>query len=90
MLRFLCDKIKETVYKLYCKQCNSVHYTAIGIVRHLHREHNIKLTKRDFRFLLRYNLITRLFMCLVSSILFVLLFLIKIILIPFYYLYEAI
>ena len=92
MLAFLWSIIRDTFGKLSCKACDKNNKMksifATRLLWHLLRKHKIKPTKRDIKFLLRYNLITRLFFSLVAIALFVPLFVLKFVLLPLYYLYE--
>jgi hypothetical protein len=88
LLATMWNSIKDIFKPMYCKTCNSKHYTAIGMVWHLWRKHSIKITRRDLKFLAIYNLITRLFFGILSAVLFIPLFVLKFVLLPLYYLYE--
>ena len=92
MLAFLWSVIRDTFGKLGCKLCDKKSKTktvfATYLLWHLWREHKVKPTKKDIKFLLRYNLLARLFFSLVAIILFVPLFVLKFVLLPLYYLYE--
>ena len=89
MLAFLWSIISDTFGKLSCKLCNNMKTVfAVRLLWHLHKEHRIKPTKKDIKFLLRYNLLSRLLLSAVAIVLFVPLLIIKIILIPLYYFYE--
>lgn len=88
LLATMWSSIKDIFEPIYCKTCKAKHYTAIGMVWHLWRKHNIKITKRDLKFLAIYNLITRLVVGVLCAILFIPLFMLKFILLPLYYLYE--
>jgi hypothetical protein len=88
LLATMWNSIKDIFKPMYCKTCNSKHYTAIGMVWHLWRKHSIKITRRDLGFLAIYNLITRLFFGILSTVLFIPLFVLKFVLLPLYYLYK--
>ena len=92
MLAFLWSVIRDTFGKLNCKLCDKKSKIksvfATRLLWHLWKEHKVKPTKKDIKFLLRYNLVTRLFFSLVAIIWFVPLFILKIVLLPLYYLYE--
>lgn len=89
MLAFLWSIIRDTFGKLNCKLCKNIKTVfAVRLLWHLHKEHRIKPTKKDIKFLLRYNLVTRLILSLVAIVSFVPLLVLKFILLPLYYLYE--
>lgn len=89
MLAFLWSIIRDTFGKLNCKLCKNIETVfAVRLLWHLHKVHGTKPTKRDIKFLLRYNLLSRLLLSAVAITLFIPLFIIKIILLPLYYFYE--
>ena len=88
LLATMWNSIKDVFKQIHCKTCNKKYYTAIGIMWHLWRKHGIKITKRDFKFLAVYNLLTRLIICGLSVAFFVPLLVLKIILFPLKILYE--
>jgi hypothetical protein len=88
LLATMWNSIKDIFSPIYCKTCESKHYTAIGLVWHLWRKHGIKITRRDLKFLALYNLITRLIVGVLCTVFFIPLFALKIILLPLCYLYE--
>lgn len=89
MLAFLWSIIQDTFGKLNCKLCKNIKTVfAIRLLHHLRKEHGVKPSKKDIKFLLRYNLVSRLLLSTVAIILFIPLFIIKIVLIPLYYFYE--
>lgn len=88
LLATMWNLIKEIFIPIYCKTCKSKHYTAIGAIWHLLRKHHLKITRRDFKFLIRYNLITRLIIGVLCAVLFIPLCCLKLILLPLYALYE--
>ena len=59
---------------------------AVVIIWHLMKEHKVKLTKKDWRFLAHYNLLTRLIKSALAIVVFVPLFILKVICIPFVWL----
>ena len=79
MLGTLFDWVRDIKDRLFCRTCNHKSLFAIGLVHHLKKAHNIKLTKKDLRFLLKYNFITRLAKMLVACVLIPPLFIIKLI-----------
>ena len=88
LLATILNSIKDMFRPMYCKTCNSKHYTAIGMVWHLWKKHSIKITRRDLRFLAKYNLITRLIIGVLCVVFFIPLLALKVVLLPLYYLYE--
>jgi hypothetical protein len=82
------SSIKDIFEPIQCKTCQSKHYTAIGMMWHLWRKHSIKVTRRDLKFLAKYNLITRLVIGVLCAVFFIPLFALKFVLLPLYYLYE--
>jgi hypothetical protein len=88
LLATLWNSIKDIFEPIYCKTCNSKHYTAIGMVWHLWRKHNIKITRRDLKFLAKYNLIRRLIIGVLCAVFFIPLLVLKVVSFPLYCLYE--
>jgi hypothetical protein len=88
MLGILCHILRDTFYKFNCKQCKFKSMFAIAMAYHLYKEHKIRLTKKDWKFLVRYSLLTRLIKSAFALPLFIILFALKMICIPFHYLYE--
>ena len=79
MLGTLFDWIRYIKEKLCCRTCNYKSLFAISLIYHLKKAHNIKLTKKDLRFLLKYNFITRLIKMLVACVLILPLLIMKLI-----------
>ena len=88
MIAYLWGVLKDTFLSLYCQHCNFKSIFAVRVWRHLHKEHNIRLTKKDWEFLIKHSLITRIIKAILAFPLFVVCFILKIALIPFYHLYE--
>lgn len=86
MLYTLYYTIKDTFYKIHCKHCKFKSLFAIAIIWHLVKEHKIKLTKKDWKFLAKYNLLTRLIKSAFAIVVFIPLFILKVICIPFVWL----
>lgn len=86
MLYTLYYTIKDTFYKIHCKHCKFKSLFAIAIIWHLVKEHKIKLTKKDWKFLAKYNLLTRLIKSTLAIVVFIPLFILKVICIPFVWL----
>lgn len=83
MLSTLYYTIKDTFFSIHCKNCKFKSLFAIAIIWHLMKEHKVKLTKRDWKFLAKYNLLTRLIKSALVIVVFVPLFILKVICIPF-------
>ena len=79
MLGTLFDWIRYIKEKLCCRTCNYKSLFAVSLIYHLKKAHNIKLTKKDLRFLLKYNFVTRLIKMLIACVLIPPLFIIKLI-----------
>lgn len=87
LLATMWNSIKDIFKPIYCKTCNSKHYTAIGMIWHLWRKHGIKVTGRDLKFLAIYSLATR-FIGILCAVFFIPLLVLKLALLPLYCLYE--
>ena len=79
MLGTLFDWVKDLKEKIECKKCNYKSLFTIGMLHHLSKCYGIKPTKRDLRFLLKYNFITRLIKFLVACVLIPPLFILKLV-----------
>lgn len=79
MLGTLFDWIRDFKEKIGCKKCNYKSLFAIGILRHLAKCYGIKPTKRDLRFLLKYNFVSRFIKFLVACVLIPPLFILKLV-----------
>ena len=89
MIGFLWNSIlRDTFFKMNCKQCKFKSIFAVAMLWHLFQKHRVKPTKKDLRFCLRYNLLTRLLMSAVALPLFVVCVVLKVVLLPFSFLYE--
>ena len=88
LLATLWDSIKDIFRPIYCKICNSKGCTAIGMVRHLRKKHGIKITRRDLKFFVKYNLITRLIIGVLCAVFSIPLLVLKLVLLPLHCLYE--
>lgn len=89
MIGFLWNHIlRDTFLKLNCKHCKYKSVFAVAMLWHLFQKHKVKATKKDLRFLLRNNLLTRLLMSVVALPLFIICLVLKGVLLPFYYIYE--
>ena len=88
LLATLWGSIKNIFEPMHCKTCKSKHYTAVGMVWHLRKKHNVKMTRRDLKCLVLYNLITRLVIGVLCAVFFIPLLVLKFVLLPLHYLYE--
>jgi hypothetical protein len=79
MLGTLFDWVRDFKEKIGCKKCNYKSLFAIGMLRHWSKCYNIKPNKRDLRFLLKYNFISRLIKLLVACVLIPPLFVLKLV-----------
>ena len=79
MLGTLIDWTKDLFWKIECKKCDYKSLFAIGILRHLSKCYDIKPTKRDIKFLLKYNFATRLIKFLIACVLIPPIFILKLI-----------
>lgn len=88
MLAILWNSFTDIFHYIHCKTCKHKSFTSIGMVIHLWRKHRIKVTKKDIKFLIIYSLFVRGIIGLFSIILFIPLFLLKLVCALFYFLYE--
>lgn len=52
--------MKNPFYKFTCEACKSFEtYSIIKLRKHIKKEHNKKLTKKDWKFAIRYHIITQ-------------------------------
>lgn len=86
MLSTLYYTIKDTFFSIHCKHCKFKSLFAIAFIWHLMKDHKFKLTKKDWKFLVKYNLLTRLIKSALAIVVFVPLFILKVICIPFVWL----
>lgn len=88
MIGTLWNILRDTFYPIHCKHCKFKSLFAIAFVWHLTRTHKFTLTKRDWKFLAKYNFLTRILKTVVAFPFFVLAVILKVILTPIYFLYE--
>ena len=88
MIAVMWSILRDTFYPIHCKHCKFKTLFGIAMVWHLTRTHTFKLTKRDWKFLVKHNLLTRLVKSAVVLPLFVLAVILKVILFPIYFFYE--
>ncbi len=77
--------VTEIKYKIRCKHCKFASHSALAVLLHI-RNHDH--TWRDLRFVLKYNLVTRIGKLLLGCVLLVPLVVLKLVCSPFYFLYE--
>ena len=82
--------MKNPFYKFSCKVCKGKYetYSIIKFMRHLKKEHNKTLTKRDWRFVVKHHIITQILGKIFLFPLAVIFILLMLVLYPFHWLYE--
>jgi hypothetical protein len=81
--------MKNPFYKFTCKVCNEYQtYSIIKFMRHLKKEHNKTLTKRDLRFAIRHHIITQILAKIFLYPIALIVILLQLALYPFHWLYE--
>ena len=88
MLAILWSSFRDIFHCIYCKTCKYKSFTSVGMIIHLWRKHRIKITKKDMKFLIIYSLFVRGIIGLLSFVLFIPLFLLKIVCALFKIIYE--
>ena len=88
MIDFLWDNLKSRFSFKYCRHCDFKSKFAVRVWWHLRKEHNIRLTKKDLKYLIKHSCLTRLFEFIITFCLFVICLVFKILFLPFHYLYE--
>jgi hypothetical protein len=81
---------KEFFYKYECKECNFKTYSLFKIARHIKKVHNQKLTKRDWKFALKWHIISQAIRTLFKIPFIILLVLLFILTYPFAWINEQI
>ena len=83
-------KIKNPFYKFSCKVCKDKYqtYSIIKFMRHLKKEHNKTLTKKDLRFAIRHHIITQVLGKIFLYPIALVVILLQLALYPFHWLYE--
>lgn len=84
----LFEILKYTFEKYHCKECGYKSKSAIKLLYHLHTAHKIKINKSHWKFLVKYNLAFRMFKSALALVALPLLIAVKVICLPFYFLYE--
>ena len=83
--------MKNPFYKFSCKVCNKYEtYSVIKFMRHLKKEHNKTLTKRDWRFVVKHHIITQVLGKTTLYPIALIVILLQWVLYPFHWLYEFI
>lgn len=82
------NTIKYTFEKYHCKVCGYESKSTIKMLYHLRSAHECKLNKSHWKFLVKYNLVIRLLKSACALVALPLLIVVKVICIPFYFLYE--
>lgn len=91
MFAVFWDSIKNAwrLGEIECKKCGYKSHSVLKMAYHLKHCHAIGYW-RNRKAILKYNLITRFFQIVLSSIMCLILLIIKLVCLPFYYLYEII
>ena len=77
--------------KFACKHCNLETYSVIKFIKHCREKHNIKhLTARDWRFILRWHIITQILMVVLRMPLILVSLLVWLVCYPFWLIKEFI
>lgn len=79
MIGTIFDWFRYVGEKIQCKNCDYETLFAFRMVKHLKRQHNVKTTKKDLRFLLKYNFVSRVVKVFIGAILIVPLIILKLI-----------
>ena len=79
MLGTLFDWVRDIKTEIFCRNCDYKTLFAIGMIWHLKKAHNTKPTKKDLRFLLKYNFVSRFIKLLVACVLIPPLFVLKLV-----------
>ena len=88
MIGFLWDSLTRRFSFTYCKYCDFKSIFSVHVWWHLRKEHNIRLTKKDLKYLIKHSYLTRLFEFIITFCLFVICLVFKILFLPFHCLYE--
>ena len=76
--------------KFCCKHCRIETYSVIKFIKHCKEVHNVGLTKRDWKFIIKYHIITQVLMVVLRFPLILLSLLVWCICYPFWILKELI
>ena len=88
MIAVMWNILRDTFYPIHCRHCKFKTLFGIAMVWHLTRTHKFKLSKRDWKFLVKHNFLTRLIKSAVLLPFFVVAVILKVILFPIYFFYE--
>ena len=88
MVSFLWNNLKSRFNFLCCIHCDFESIFAVRIWWHLRKKHNKRLTKKDLKYLIKYNCLIELFKSIIIFCLFVICLVFKILFLPFHYLYK--
>lgn len=83
--------VTDIKYKIHCKHCKFASHSALVVLFHTRNHYpdfQFRPTWRDLRFVLKYNLVTRIGKLLLGCVLLVPLLVLKLVCLPFYFLYE--
>lgn len=91
MFAVFWDGIKKAwnIDKVECKKCCYTSHSVLKMAYHLKHYHGIGYW-RNRKAILKYNLLSRFFKIILCSVLCLILLVIKLVCLPFYYLYEII
>lgn len=84
-------KINNPFYKITCKACKENKYSTYSIIkfmRHIKKEHNKTLTKRDIKFVLKHHIITQILVRIFIYPIALMIIILEWLLYPFHWLYE--
>ena len=84
--------MKNPFYKFSCKVCKDEFqtYSIIKFARHLKKEHNRTLTKKDWRFAIKHHIITQVISKIFLYPIALVIILLQLVLYPFHWLYDFI
>ena len=88
MIMSIWSILRDMFTPMSCRKCGYKSLSAFRMIHHLSKEYNIKPTKRDAIFLIKHNFITITLSTLVLIPLLITGVVLKIVLLPFYYLFE--
>ena len=82
--------MKNPFYKFCCNKCSFGTYSVIKFIKHCKKVHNVFLTKRDWKFIFKYHIITQILMIIFRLPLILLALLVWLICYPFWAIKEFI
>lgn len=80
--------MKNPFYRYTCKNCSLESYSIIKMARHIKKEHNKKLTKKDWKFAIKHHIITQILKVVFRFPIVLLAFLLCLLTYPFWWLNE--